>query len=143
RARARGLRARARRGAARGLRRDAAPLGAAARREPRAGGAPGRRRARARVAAVPARRPERLRGRLHLDLPGALHPAGPSVQTLAKELAGVGHPRAHVEQVVLLAAVGGLQDHVEAAAVAGAPLGLAQQGPRHAATALALVDDYV
>ena len=38
------------------------------------GGAAGRRRARARVAAVPARGAQRVRDRLHVDLPGALQP---------------------------------------------------------------------
>ena len=70
-----GLRARHRRGLPRGLRRDAAPLGAAAGRQPRRGRAPRRRRADARVAALPARVALGLRDRLHVDLPGPGPPA--------------------------------------------------------------------
>ena len=58
------------RGVPRGLRRDAAPLGAPARRERRGGGAARGRRARAGVAPVPARGAQRLRDRLHVGLPG-------------------------------------------------------------------------
>ena len=58
------------RGLPRRLRRDAAALGAPARREPRRGDAAGGRRARARLAALPAGGAQRLRDRLHLDLPG-------------------------------------------------------------------------
>ena len=63
-----------RRGVRRRLRRDPAPLGESPRREPRRGGAPRRPRAGPRLAPLPARRPQRLRERLHLDLPGPLHP---------------------------------------------------------------------
>ena len=70
-----GFAAGARRGPARGLCGDAAPLGPAAGREPRGGRPPGRRGTRARVAALPPRRPQRLRARLLLGVPGALHPA--------------------------------------------------------------------
>ena len=52
------------------LRRDAAPLGDAPRREPRPGDRARRPRARAHLAAVPARRALGLHDRLHLDLPG-------------------------------------------------------------------------
>ena len=74
--RARGHAPAARRGLPHGLRRDAAPLGRALRLQPGGGRAPGRRRARARVAPVPARRPQRLRDRLHRALPGARAQAG-------------------------------------------------------------------
>ena len=57
------------------LRRDAAPLGPAARREPRRGGAAGRARTGPRLAPLPARGAQRLRERLPLDLPGPLQPA--------------------------------------------------------------------
>ena len=72
RARARGLRDRARRGLRRALRAHARALGPAPRRPRRGGRAARRRRAHARLAAVPARRPQRLSDRLQLDLPGAL-----------------------------------------------------------------------
>ncbi len=44
------------------------------RREPRRGGPPRRARTGPRLAPLPARRPQRLRSGLHLDLPGPLHP---------------------------------------------------------------------
>ncbi len=46
----------------------------APRREPRRGDPPGRAGTGPRLAPLPARRPQRLRLRLHLDLPGPLHP---------------------------------------------------------------------
>ena len=63
-----------RRGVRLRLRRDPAPLGQPPRREPRRGGPPRRPRAGPRLAPLPARRAKRLRERLHLDLPGPLHP---------------------------------------------------------------------
>ena len=70
RARARRPRDAPHRGVPRRLRRDAAPLGAPARRARRRGRAARGARAGARLAAVPAGGPQRLRDRLHLDLPG-------------------------------------------------------------------------
>ena len=54
--------------------------------QPRGGRPPGRRGARARVAAVPARRPQQLRDRLQLGVPGALHPAAAQSRRLRKNL---------------------------------------------------------
>src|SRR6185312_6201715 len=77
--RARRLRDRARRGLRGGLRRDAAPLGPAARR-PACPGRPARRGgAASRMAAVPPWSSEELRVRLHFHLPGA----GPAALTAA------------------------------------------------------------
>ena len=69
--RARGHAAPARRGLPHGLRRDAEALGRAVRLQPGGGRAAGRRRAHTRLAAVPARRAQRVRDRLHRALPGA------------------------------------------------------------------------
>ena len=52
------------------LRRDAPPLGPPPRREPRPRDRPRRPRAGPRLAPLPACRPQRLRERLHVDLPG-------------------------------------------------------------------------
>ncbi len=73
-ARTRRLRHPSRRGLRPRLRRDAAPLGAPPRREPRRGGPPRRPRTGPGLAPLPARRPQRLRVGLHQHLPGALHP---------------------------------------------------------------------
>ena len=72
------------------LRRDPASLGAAPRRAPRPGAGARRRRAAAGLAPVPARGAQRLRDRLHLDLPGARQPRmrprrGPGIRLAAGE----------------------------------------------------------